>query len=122
MNPAELVSQKRQTAGYIKADPTPIILVRNERVRTASGGWADSETTLASQTFKFLPASLAQQYTTPAVGGRAIVASDQLMGRWDADVEVGDTFSLDDENFEVGEVSKLDYRVMAVLIRRSAHG
>lgn len=122
MNPTELIAQRRQTRGYIEADPSSIVLTRNERVKTETGGWRDQETLLPAQTFKFLPASLAQQYTTPAVGGRATVSQDQLLGVWNADIKAGDTFTHEGEDYEVQEISRLSYRIIALLVSRSPRG
>lgn len=122
MNPGELIAQRRQTRAYIRSDTTSIVLSRSSRTKTGTGGFRDTKDDLPPQNFKLLWASLGQQFVTPVTGGQAKVLQDQLMAVWDADIKVGDTFTYDDEQYEVAEISKTEYRIIATLTSRSARG
>lgn len=122
LSKAELVSQRRQTLGMIRADPTSIILTRHVKVPTSSGGFTHTDAALAAQVFKFVKAGMPQISHTPTVGGVEQQTQDQLLGRWDADIKAGDTFEIDDDQYEIGEVSDLEYRKVAVVILRENRG
>lgn len=120
----ELVAQRRQTLGMIRADPTSIVLTRRAKssTPTATGGFTRDSQVLDPQVFKFIKAGMPQISHTPTIGGVEQQTQDQLLGRWDADVRPGDTFEIGDDQYEVSEVSDLEYRKVAPVILRENRG
>jgi hypothetical protein len=68
-------------------------------------------TTLAAQTFS-VSLSLVSSTVTNPVGSDNNQTAD-LMGRWDADIQRGDTFTYNDLEFTVTTVIRRDYAVNA---------
>ena len=108
MNAVELKLKRRNTLQFINAEPIRLSLNRpvTTRANNTRGGKTQLEpTTVAPQTFRILhqpPRRRRQENTPPnASFGEIPYAKDQLMGRWDMDVEAGDWFEWQGATYEV---------------------
>lgn len=99
MNAVELKINKKNTLAFIAAAPVTVALSRPQSERNEdNGGLRQLEAiTLEPQTFRILhapPRRRRKENQPPnATLGEIPFAKDNLMGRWDADVEEGDTFT-----------------------------
>lgn len=96
MAAATIEAQRRITEAFILLDPTAIVLVpKNETITPGGGRAMVAGTPRAEQTFKVIPMTFDQRPTVTA-GGVERIIDYTLLGRWDAEGEVWDTFTLQD--------------------------
>lgn len=97
-NAVELKIQRKNTLKFIASAPVPVALVRQPVERNEDNGGLRQLTpiTLEVQTFRILhapPRRRRKENQPPNLSmGEIPFAKDNLMGRWDCDVELGDTF------------------------------
>ena len=114
LNKTELLMQRRQTQGMINADFEWVVLTRTTRVKTPAGGWVVTGTeVLPSQKMQWVTAGLPQTSQSLGEGGQTVNTVDQLIAVWNADLEVKDTFTHEDQVYEVYEISVTEYRKVA---------
>jgi len=108
MDSAELDIHRENTAWYIAANPTDVVLIpKTERQRTASGGYTEAPgTPRSSQTFRIIEPNM---NTTPPViklqDGRERKAEFMLLGLWDAACAIGDSWTAADGRvWEIGDI------------------
>lgn len=103
MHPVELQIHRMNTKAFIEADPLEIILYRQQRVRTDSGGFKDTHVPVAAQRFRLVPVDrMADQITELKTSvGRVVKTPFHLLGEHDADMERWDMFKLNDVWFEI---------------------
>jgi hypothetical protein len=95
MTAPDVEVQRRQTEAFIAMDPRAIILTPVVETVTAGGGRATvAGTPRVEQTFKVIPMTFDQRPTVTA-GGVERIIDYTLLGRWDAEGEVWDRFTLD---------------------------
>jgi hypothetical protein len=98
-NDIELIVQKRNTLAFIASAPVTVSLIRpqSEREEDRGGIRQLPPITLDPQTFRInhAPPRRRRKENQPpnASLGEIPFAKDNLMGRWDADVELGDKFT-----------------------------
>lgn len=94
----ELDFQRRTTKAFIDADPTVIVLTPQVTTITPGGGRKlEPGTPRVEQTFKLIPMTFDQRPTVTA-GGVERIIDYTLLGTYDSEGEVWDTFTLDDPN------------------------
>lgn len=103
-----MIKKLRQgTAVFINDDPRTIVLKRSTVERTAAGGQKRSApASLPPQTFRIIP----QQDLPPLrqePDGVGIRPEFVLLGAWNADMNPGDTFTLDAVEYVVNSVKKV---------------
>lgn len=97
---ADTMAQRRQTKAFIDMDPTTIVLTPQTSTITPGGGRAmGAGNPRAEQVFKVIPMTFDQRPTVTADGVERII-DYTLLGEWDAEGEVWDTFVLDDTSGE----------------------
>lgn len=104
---SDVEAQRRQTEAFIAMDPRTIVLTPMVEVVTPGGGRAmEAGTPRAEQTFKLIPMTFDQRPTVTA-GGVERVIDYTLLGRWDAEGEVWDVFTLEGtaERYQVVAIS-----------------
>lgn len=116
-NPVELKIRRRQIAQFIREDPTSIRLVRREKIEL-NGGWKwGPEVTLPEQITRIVPAK--RRYgdaTTNTEAGQVVNWPYILLGRYDMDIQEGDTFTYQGERFQVKSIEQdRDERTAAFL-------
>lgn len=93
---AYLAMQRTLTEKFIADDPTQIELMPRSRVATGTGGYIyQNGLPRASQTVKMVLLS-SDQRPTVTVAGVERVADYHLIGRWDMQIAVGDTWDAED--------------------------
>lgn len=126
MDASELSVHRANTSAFIAADPVTLQLVRYTKTRTASGG---SSRSLAApqpeeQVFRLIPRSDATETVMTSDGTMAPVTF-VLLGQWNSDMEQWDTFTLDNNEFEIaGPVSPMHtasvYERKGAVVRRGS--
>lgn len=102
----------KQTAAFIGENPVEITITRKQKVETASGGWrwADDRD-LPSQTVRKVGRLVSSQANSvaerTASDGKAVVPTCNVIGLPDWDVQVGDTFVINNVTHEVVWISEL---------------
>lgn len=115
----ELSIHRKGTERFINADPTTIALIPS--VETWSGGSKSigAGTPRADQTFKIIWSG-SQDGIVTTVEGKTRRFDFILVGKYDAAVEIGDHWNVDDQHFQVEWVAPSnDYEVKA---GGSSHG
>lgn len=98
----EATMQRVNTAAFINANPIAIALVPNTRTKTASGGWADTpQTPRKLQILRLIPQSVSAGAPERATDGVARKWPYVLLGLWNAEMAVGDTFDFDGVTLQV---------------------
>lgn len=105
-NASELNLQRKQTLAFIKADYARIVLYRSEWVSDGEGGVTpQAPEPLAAQTMRMIP----RQDTSTQIStadGEMVTPQYVLLGRWDADIQRWDEFTLDDNRYQVVSVAE----------------
>jgi hypothetical protein len=98
---AELAIQRMLTRVFIEADVRPVVLERSTWTPDGAGGSVQGDPeSLAPQRMRLIPlGDGAQERFTP--NGEAVRPSYKLLGKYDADMERWDTFTLDGSRYEV---------------------
>lgn len=99
-DPRELNVMRKQTVLFIKQNPTSITLSRPTRVPNGKGGYTTTPVAQDPQTFRIIP----QQRSGIAsrnIDGEKVEPVFVMIGRWDADVNDNDTFTLGGRNYSV---------------------
>jgi hypothetical protein len=101
----ELEAHRKNTEWFMAWNPYPVILIPRERVKTGSGSkWVDGEPRVV-QTMRLIPQSETAAPLTTA-DGKVRSITHVLLGRWDADVAIGDHWTdTIGSTFEVIDVS-----------------
>lgn len=112
----ELEVQRRNTEWFIAWKPYDVILIPRERVKTGSGSkYIDGEPRV-TQTMRLIP----QSETTPPLttpDGQVRSVTHVLLGRWDADMEIGDHWTdTIGSTFEILDISTPNGYEMKALI------
>lgn len=116
----ELVMHRRITAEFISASQVVLALTPRSRVRTASGGWTwVTGTTRPLQNFKLIePREPASPITTADGVVRRI--DFEILGNWNAVMEVGDVFNYDGAQWEIIELYPFNgWEMRGVVVRRN---
>lgn len=93
--------QRSLTASFIALDPTEAQLVPRIRVRTASGGFTETNgIPRDSQTFKLVMLTYDQRPTVTVAGVERMI-DYHLVGPHDMQIEVGDWWEQDGTRYEV---------------------
>lgn len=96
----ELRAQRVVTQAFINADSRPISLLRALRTDDGAGGYTTTTQNLSTQKMRLIPQQDGATQQTTA-DGQQVVPQYVLMGRWDADMQRGDTFVIDGQTYEV---------------------
>lgn len=98
---AELAVQRRVTTAFIRSDAQQITLYRTARLDDGAGGFEmASPAPLSAQTMRYIPGIDAPTRETVA-DGRRQDPEGFLLAQWDADMQVGDTFTMNGARYEV---------------------
>lgn len=95
---------RRATESFIRLFPLEIVLVPHVRVQTASGGYElQAQSPRAVQTMTWVENPNQDGLATPerTVAGEVRKSEHMLLGKWDAQMAVGDTFVLDGKTWEI---------------------
>jgi hypothetical protein len=96
----ELTMQRVQTKAFIDADPVVVVLVPRVRQRHPNGGWSwVNGSPRDEQTVSLIP--LAVDSLTVTLDGVERKIAYEMMGEFDAQIAVGDTFTVDGDMHEV---------------------
>jgi hypothetical protein len=110
-----LAELRRNTEWFIADDPSSIVLTPHTKTREASGGYtwvAGSPRT--AQTFKLIPFSLTPDGIVRSEGGEVRNWTYFVVGTYDAEIEIGDTWSDGNTMYRVtGIVHANDYEIKA---------
>lgn len=94
MSDLQLAELRRQTDWFIKDDPSAVVLVRKVRVEQPGGGYLNgAPVSLPVQEFKLINQSGGTNGLKPGADGTNTSFAFILLGRHDADVAVGDTWT-----------------------------
>lgn len=94
---SEIEAARRITKAFIDASPTVISLVPQQETITAGGGRKlEAGTPRPEQTFKLIPMTFDQRPTV-TLGGVERIISYTLLGEWDSQAGIWDTFTLVDQ-------------------------
>lgn len=107
-NKGELITQRRNTLSYITAGYDDIVIHRKNSIRNIRGGTDSNPQVLAPQRLRVLHGYVGrrkeQNAPNTASMGEIPFEKDVLMGRWDADVQRGDQFVVDNVEYQVSHV------------------
>lgn len=108
MNKNELRMQRRQIVQFIKAQKTTISLKRPQLAQTAAGGQTPGPPVdIDPQDFRLVPFKRRLVVgTVDTQEGEVPFLKYVLIGRYDADVEIGDWFTLDDVTYTVKSLER----------------
>ena len=98
---SELDIQRETTADFIDQLPTSIVLTRSTRTRTGTGGYTEVESSLPAQEFRIIGSSSLLEPERRAEVGEVAGYRVQMVGHWDADVQDGDSFVLNNHRYRV---------------------
>jgi hypothetical protein len=97
----ELEIQRDLTRSFIAADSLSLALTRTPKVSDGAGGLKNgTPATLTAQTLRLNPLQDAVQSRTTA-DGKQVLPQYMLMGEYNADLDRGDTFTVDGRRYEV---------------------
>lgn len=102
----ERIMSRRQVDAEIKADPVMIVLTRQEKVSDGAGGWRLSEPRdLDPQEVAIVPAKrrLSDMLVNTELGD-VVNAPFIVLGRYNLDIERGDHFTWNGDDFKVDQV------------------
>ena|SRR5690348_10059637 len=101
-SPAELRAQREVTRAFVDANYELITLIPRVETRTATGGreWTEG-TPRTPQRFHIIERNTNARTDTRVPGGEQDEEEYTLLGYWDAQVAVGDTFTLDGRTWRV---------------------
>lgn len=100
----ELVMARRQIDAMILADPLDVTFLRRQKVDTLDGGWKLSDPTplAEAQQVRLIPFKRRMtEFLTNTELGNVSDLPYVLLGRHTLDIEKGDTFTWDEQTFEV---------------------
>lgn len=112
---AELAAQRKLTEAFIACDRTPIALVRNTKVDDGSGGYTLVPATIAVQQFRLLPQQDVSREVQTA-DGRMVRPNWVLLGKYNADMVRGDTFTMNGDRLELAQVEDKQYEMKGWVI------
>ena len=100
-NQRELEVMRKQTREFIAHNPVTITFSRGGiKIADGAGGYTTTVgTPIDPQTFRIIPQSGAN--ATRNVDGEEVRPDYVLIGEWDADITMDDSFTLDGRNFDV---------------------
>lgn len=105
--------EREQTEQFIDQNPTMITFTRNTKVPDGAGGGTYTPTPLPPQKVRVIAQSRLVSVERRNVHGATVRPDMNLLALWDADIQRGDTFSLNNMDMEVIWVNVLPYEVMA---------
>lgn len=101
-NPTELAVDRRNTAAFIAADPTVILLTPRVRTKTGTGGYTWTEQPpRRPQTFKIVESNSRARTDVRVIGGVSHQVEFTLLGHWDAVIGENDIFTHEGAEWEV---------------------
>lgn len=107
------------TNEFIKANPTSLVLTRHTESPSATGGVDHVETNLLAQDFVISGGASMRPPEATTEAGNIANYTIQLIGYYDADVQDGDTFTIDGGRYQVDFVyPDRDYRTVVQAIYR----
>lgn len=118
----ELRVNRRNTLAFIAANPSEIVLIPAVKVKTASGGTRiEDGTPRAPQTLRLIdqsgPAS-SNPGVQSALDGKQRLVIFQLLGPYDAVIEVGDHWFIGTTRYEVTDVLPFNgYEIRAQVVK-----
>lgn len=92
---------REQTEAFIAENPYIVALVRNTKVSDGAGGWTTTPLALSPQVVRLVPQSRLVSVERRTVGGEMTKPDMNMLATYDADVEVGDTFTWNGRTVEV---------------------
>lgn len=109
----KLFYKRRQLDAYIAESPTTIVLSRKVRTPTPGGtGYKETPTNLPPQVFRLNDIGSRQQPTVTTQGGAVANVDADMICPYDADVQIGDTFTTSRGKWQVLFVGvKTDVRI-----------
>lgn len=119
---AELLVQKANTNAFIAVDPVDISLTRQPRTANGAGGYRlGAPAAVASQRFRLVrQGNKGETGERTLLDGTVVQVTHHLIGKFDADVQVGDRFSFEERNYEVVQVHSVGgYEVKAEVTTRA---
>jgi hypothetical protein len=122
-SPLELEMHRENTLAFIAANPVEVVLTPiATRVRTASGGWVESDGTPRSpQIMRIIElGARGEPATIKLQDGTERNVDFWLLGAYDAAVEVGDHWTAEDgRDWEVGDIIRSNgYETRALVAER----
>lgn len=121
----ELRIQRKNTAAFIAANPTSLVLFRQQKVRTKAGGYEMVTAPLPAQTVRIITQTEQSAYTQQT-DGQVRLADYVLLTAWDADIRKDDTWTAPGEDgkvrtWVVGDVTRSnEYERTAPVTERGA--
>lgn len=98
---AELAIQRRLTKAFIEADVLPVVLRRSTVTSDGAGGSVQGDPQdLQPQRMRLIPLGDGAKERFTA-NGEEVRPSYKLLGRYDADMERGDEFTLNGNRYEI---------------------
>lgn len=93
--------QRLTTQAFIDEDPTSIVIMRRTRVAKPGGGHDFVPSPLPAQNFRYINQDTSGGLGRGLDGGEVRSAGYVVIGRYDADVSVGDTWTDNGIKYEV---------------------
>jgi hypothetical protein len=119
---AELAVQQANTAAFIAVDPVPLALARRTRTPNGAGGYRlGGPSLLEPQVFRLVrQPNKGETGERVLLDGTTVQVTHHLVGSADADVEEGDSFTFEDQDYEVVHVWNVGgYEVKAEVTTRA---
>ncbi len=119
ISPVELSVQRALTKAFIRADEKEVVLSRRARVDDGAGGIVLGDAVpLAPQLLRLIPLGDGAQERLTA-DGKSVTPSYMLMGEHTADMQRGDTFTVNGRRYELVFVNEnRQYEIKAEVVYR----
>lgn len=109
---------REQTEQFIDQNPSMVTLTRYTKVADGAGGTRSTPTVLPPQKVRAITNRSAVSAERRTIGGVTVHPEVTLQCLWDANIERGDTFMVENVMMEVVWVSRLGYEKLAEVTTR----
>lgn len=92
------------TKQYIQDDPTEVIIMRQTKVSRPGGGHVFPKNPIAPQIFRFVNQDITGGAINGSDDGTARRFTYVLIGEHDADLDVNDTWEIDDQQYKIDAI------------------
>lgn len=83
---------REQTKRFIDENPTDIAFTHNEKTPDGMGGYTLTPTPVPPQTVRVIQTVSAQSTERRTLSGEMTTPDLKVLGEWDVDMQIGDTF------------------------------
>lgn len=105
---------RKQTHGYIRANPSSVVFTRYTREDDGAGGTRKTApNALAPQVVRIIQAQEAKTVERVNADGTVVRPTLNVMAEYNANIEKGDTFTWDGRKAEVVYVQDMGYELIA---------